>query len=148
MKANSKNLDLQLPEGSDYVEITQITGNFEKIDAMAADYIIDTENNSKTTDSTVWRIRKWKSGFCECWGTYTTTAAGDSSQQVAVKMKYPLTYDSVPVAIANCTTAGYESCYVGYTEPTTNEFFVRVRNVPQGNTRDITVRAYIAGMIK
>ena len=61
MASTTKNLGLKLTTGSDLVDpVSDFSDNFQKIDAMGGDYVIEQGNSGE------WWYRKWNSGRAEC----------------------------------------------------------------------------------
>lgn len=58
--ASTTNLGIEKLNSSDYVSVDPINNAFDKLDALGADYVIE----SGTSDD--WWYRKWKSGRAEC----------------------------------------------------------------------------------
>lgn len=56
----SNNMGLDEIQASDYVSPTPINNNFQKLDALGVDYIVETGISGE------WWYRKWKSGRAEC----------------------------------------------------------------------------------
>ena len=54
------NLDLEFINASDYVSPDPINNNFEKLDALGKDYVVESGTSGE------WWYRKWKSGRLEC----------------------------------------------------------------------------------
>lgn len=61
MADTTKNLGLKLTTGSDLVDpVTDFSANFEKIDKLGADYVVQQGKSGE------WWYRKWNSGRAEC----------------------------------------------------------------------------------
>lgn len=56
----SDNMGLETIDSSDYVSPTPINNNFQKLDALGVDYIVEQGTSGE------WWYRKWKSGRAEC----------------------------------------------------------------------------------
>lgn len=56
----SNNMGLETINSSDYVSPTPINNNFQKLDALGVDYIVESGISGE------WWYRKWKSGRAEC----------------------------------------------------------------------------------
>lgn len=67
--ATTTNLSLQKINGSDFVSPNVFNQNFDRIDQLGVDYVVETGRSG------IWRYQRWKSGKCECWGNYTTPVA-------------------------------------------------------------------------
>lgn len=63
--AITNNLSLQKINGSDYVNPEVFNQNFDKLDALGIDYVVQSGRSG------IWRYQRWKSGKCECWGNWT-----------------------------------------------------------------------------
>lgn len=53
-------MNLTQINSSDYVTPEPINRNFEKLDVLGLDYVVESGNSGE------WWFRKWKSGRCEC----------------------------------------------------------------------------------
>lgn len=62
-------LSLQKINGSDFVSPNVFNENFDKIDELGVDYVIESGRSG------IWRYQVWKSGKFECWGNWTTPVA-------------------------------------------------------------------------
>ena len=74
----SDNMGLETIDSSDYVSPTPINNNFQKLDALGLDYVVESGRSGE------WWYRKWKSGRAECgiddknFGTVSITKAWGS----------------------------------------------------------------------
>ena len=55
----SDNMGLETINSSDYVSPTPINNNFQKLDALGLDYVVESGRSGE------WWYRKWKSGRAE-----------------------------------------------------------------------------------
>lgn len=93
------NLGLEEINGGDYVSPDPINNNFEKVDALGIDYIIESGTSGE------WWYRKWKSGRAECgidykdFGEQTLTMSSKWGNAISASMTfgaYPITFASRP----------------------------------------------------
>ena len=95
------NLGLTTINGSDFVNAQVLTENFELIDKLAYDYIVDQGKSGQ------WRYRKYKSGMAECWGKITfspTTTVG----QVQCGITFPFVFSEEPT-VSVCGGVDYRN---------------------------------------
>lgn len=105
--ALTKNMRLQTIEPTDYFCPDKLSDNFEALDALGVDYVV--EQGSRD----IWRWRKWKSGIAELWGFKTFGATTDTGMLQA-GVTYPFTFAKEPVPMVTCGVDGQSDSYTAY----------------------------------
>lgn len=83
------NLGLATINGSDFVSASVLSQNFEILDKLGYDYVIEQGKSGQ------WRYRKFKSGIAEAWAKITfpaTTASG----QLQSGVTFPFAFSEEP----------------------------------------------------
>jgi hypothetical protein len=78
------------------------------LDAVKVDYVVERGSNG------IWTYRKWNSGLAECWGTYTSSIAINTSSPIyggyrsgqITSPNFPFTFASAPTVTATVSNAG------------------------------------------
>ena len=100
------NLSLNTVNSSDLISPEPFNSNFEIIDNMGLDYIVDQGKSGE------WYYRKWKSGIGELWcnHNFTTTKQG----YINVGIRYPWTFTDNPAGVVSAGVAGRVTAQTGY----------------------------------
>lgn len=97
--ATTTNLELNKIEPEDYVDLDPINKNWDKIDQLGVDYVIEQGKSGE------WWYRKWKSGRAEC-GIDQKTFADMTSYKWGALYRvgpykfpnFPITFSSPPIS--------------------------------------------------
>lgn len=120
MSTTTSNLELIKWADTDYVNFSEINGNFQKIDESLADGIIEigTEGN--------WMYRKWRSGFVELYydstfsfETSDLTKSGSIYYATGITYAYP-SFVTQP-KVSSITSCGTALAADGYSVATVNQ---------------------------
>lgn len=125
MGSLTKNLKLKTLDGSEYVSYKDLNTNFETLDNVGVDYIVDQGTSGN------WTYRTYKSGISECWGRFdfaATTAQG----AVHAPITFPYPFKQAPVVSLTAGVAGRNDAYLRYTSSTTTSIDCYVNK----NTKD------------
>lgn len=120
MSTTTSNLELIKWADTDYVNFSEINGNFQKIDESLADGIVEigTEGN--------WMYRKWRSGFVELYydstfsfETSDLTKSGSIYYATGITYAYP-SFVTQP-KVSSITSCGTALAADGYSVATVNQ---------------------------
>lgn len=125
MGSLTKNLNLKTFDGSEYVSYKDINTNFETLDNVGVDYIIEQGTSGN------WSYRKYKSGISECWGKFNF-AATTTQGAVHAPITFPYSFKEAPVVTLSAGVEGRNDAYLRYTNCTTTTIDCYVNK----NTKD------------
>lgn len=100
----TKNLSLNIVNGSDYVSPDPFNTNFEKLDALGLDYVVESGTSGE------WWYRKWKSGRAQCGIDYKEFGEQTLTQWVYTSLyatnelsfgAYPFAFKSRPFTVVS-----------------------------------------------
>lgn len=95
------NMGLTTINGSDYVNAQVLNDNFELLDKLGFDYVVEQGKSGQ------WMYRKFKSGIAECWAKITftpTTATG----QLQSGVTFPFVFSEEP-CVSVCGGVDYRN---------------------------------------
>lgn len=117
MSTTTNNLNLIKPEENDLVDVNVFSSNFEVLDGLGVDYIIEQGSAAPASSrySTYpidgyWNYRKWKSGWMELWGIFTVRGIGSRKCEIQYPVGVKLLSDIV--CTATCKQDGNVNSYL------------------------------------
>lgn len=140
MGSLTKNLKLKTFDGSEYVSYKDINTNFETLDNVGVDYIVDQGTSGN------WTYRTYKSGISECWGRFTfgaTTTKG----AVHAPIKFPYPFKEPPTISLTAGVYGRVDAYMQYASCTATDIDCYVNKNTSDNL-SYWVYARVIGRVK
>lgn len=100
--SQTKNLNLEKFAGGDYIDYADINQNYDRIDALGLDYIVDQGTSGN------WWYRRWNSGRAECGVDSQTFSSSSMSNWGSLFISntwsfgaYPFSFSSPPCVSIN-----------------------------------------------
>lgn len=150
----SDNMGLETIDSSDYVSPTPINNNFQKLDALGLDYVVESGRSGE------WWYRKWKSGRAECgiddknFGTVSVTKAWGALFQSGQMSfgAYPFSFAARPLSTItlNYSDNTLHSSYVALvtTNSTTQAPKFTIMDPFSGSPNNVHFGIYVCGRYK
>lgn len=151
----SNNLGLTFIDSSDYVSPKDINDNFQILDALGLDYIVESGKSGE------WWYRKWKSGRAECgiddknFGNVAHTTSWATGTFISADLSfgaYPFSFAARPFATIsfNNVTGNLNRSYISYigTNSTTSSPKFNLVDPNSGTAENAHFGIYVTGRYK
>lgn len=141
MSTITNNLNLTIPDDSDYINLKDFTDNFNILDALGIDYVTKYAYNTDTQ----WSWRQWKSGYFEAWATFSKTPSGDG--EIAFTGNYPnnIKFQEPPTLTVTQNQELNGPAYIGFVRARIDNYDIRVINA-RNNGNPVYVRINVVGV--
>lgn len=144
--SSTTNLNMQIVENDDLASPEPFNSNFQILDKLGLDYVI--EEYDKTISQGGWHVRKWKSGFVEMDGMFAYNSKSSSESVIGyIYVPFPETLEQLYATTASAGVHNHGNSWIMYVGDDKTRLDIWIHDDSRFNEK-YWVMAHVAGKVK